>query len=185
MKKDYRDLCVICFGDSITEGYMVDSSLSYPSILERCIGIKCHNLGVSADTSIDGLKRMGQVDSCLIRVKKAFVLIEFGINDFFSGFSKGHFKENLKKIIEHILSKGHHPVILGFKLDYPGVAKWTLVYEELSDCYQIPLYPNIFHGLSTEAGDFFSDGLHPTQKGYEKLGSKICQFLLKGPLALL
>ncbi len=185
MSNDFADLSLICFGDSITEGYMVDSSLSYPSVLERCTGIRCYNLGVSADTSLDGLKRVGQVDSCLMGVKKAFVLIEFGINDFFSGFSKDHLKENLKKIMEHILSKGHHPVLIGFKLDHPGLAKWTQIYEELSQNYLIPLYPNIFHGLSSRKGDFLSDGLHPTPKGYEKIGSKICQFLLKGPLAFI
>ncbi len=169
---------LVCFGDSITEGYLVPSDSSYPSVLSRLLSMPCHNLGVSGDTTFDGLERFGQLTPYLEREYHIAVLIEFGINDFFIGFSKERFAINLSLMVEQVLYAGQLPVILGFEMDYPGVASWINVYENTAMRFSVPLYPNIFSGLFDIDGAFLSDGLHPSVIGYKRMAENIGKFLL-------
>ncbi len=170
---------IICFGDSITEGYMVEPSSSYPSRLSQILGIRCINLGVSGDTSSDGIRRIGELESALKETDTSLVLIEFGINDFFSLFPRRQTKANLGRLVEHIRTSGDSAALLGFDMDYPGVREWVTLYSELSSELGVALYPNVFTGLSKGAGDFLSDGLHPSSSGYEKMAKGIGQFIAR------
>ena len=168
---------VVCFGDSITEGYMVDEESSYPARLSKILNLKCINLGVSGDTSSAGLRRLGQLDEAIGAGQRSVVLIEFGINDFFMLYPRSETKANLERLINHIREKGQGPILIGFSMDYPGVPQWVSLYEELSEAQEVPLYPNVFHGLSKREGDFLSDGLHPSPSGYQKIAQGIGGFL--------
>ena len=170
---------IVCFGDSITEGYMVSKEASYPTLLSRLLGVNCVNLGVSGDTSYDALKRLGELNEHLSTDEQVLVLVEFGINDFFMAVPAKECESNLEKIMGHIHSMGHRSVLLGFNMDYPGVPEWMKLYRRLSEKCNIPLYPNIFEGLSKREGDFLSDGLHPNESGYSKIASGVGNFLLK------
>ena len=169
---------LVCFGDSITEGYLVPFDSSYPSVLSRLLSISCHNLGVSGETSFDGLKRFKQLASYLGRAHRVGVLIEFGINDFFMGFSKDQFGLNLSTMVERILSAGQLPIILGFKLNYLEAVSWSSVFEDTALRFSVPFYPNVFDGLANIDGAFLSDGLHPSVVGYKEMAKNIGNFLL-------
>ncbi len=169
---------IVCFGDSITEGYMVAETEAYPSVLSRLLGITCVNLGASGETTFDALRRLNHLDVHLRSAKSVPVLVEFGINDFFMAIPARECEANLKNILDYMGSKGHRPVLLGFYMDYPGVSQWTKLYSRLAKDHNVPLYPNIFKGLSKKEGDFLSDGLHPSASGYAKMASSICEFLL-------
>ena len=169
---------IVCFGDSITEGYMVAETEAYPSVLSRLLGITCVNLGVSGETTFDALRRLNHLDVHLRSAKSVPVLVEFGINDFFMAIPARECEANLKNILDYMGSKGHRPVLLGFYMDYPGVSRWTILYDRLAKGCNVPLYPDIFKGLSKKEGDFLPDGLHPSASGYAKMASSICDFLL-------
>ena len=173
---------IVCFGDSITEGYMVPNEAAYPTLLSRLLDVICVNLGVSGDTSYDAVARLGELDKHLASDGKTLVLVEFGINDFFMAVPAKECESNLEKIVEHIHSMGQRPVLLGFDMDYPGVPEWIKLYRRLSEKANIPLYPDIFKGLSKREGDFLPDGLHPNESGYFKIASGIYNFLLKNEL---
>ena len=52
---------IVCFGDSLTEGYGVPRNKSYPHYLAKQLALKPDqvlNVGRSGDTSADGLKRL-------------------------------------------------------------------------------------------------------------------------------
>jgi len=49
---------ILAFGDSITYGYGVHTSQSYPSVLASLLNRKVINAGVNGDTSEDGLSRL-------------------------------------------------------------------------------------------------------------------------------
>ncbi len=157
---------------------MVAESEAYPSVLSRLLGITCANLGVSGETTFDALRRLNHLDVHLRLAKNVLVLVEFGINDFFMAIPARECEANLKNILDYIGSKGHRPVLFGFYMDYPGVSHWTRLYGRLAKGCNVPLYPNIFKGLSKKEGDFPSDGLHPSASGYSKMASTICDFLL-------
>ncbi|HYE74634.1 MAG TPA: GDSL-type esterase/lipase family protein, partial [Blastocatellia bacterium] len=56
---------ILAFGDSLTAGYGLESSRSYPSLLqkrldERGYNYKVVNAGISGDTTAGGLRRIDQ-----------------------------------------------------------------------------------------------------------------------------
>jgi acyl-CoA thioesterase-1 len=73
---------IVCFGDSITAGFGLDVGQAYPELLQRDLdthGLKYRvvNMGVSGDTSQDGLARV----SLAVAEKPAIILLELGAND--------------------------------------------------------------------------------------------------------
>ncbi len=89
------------FGDSITEGYMIEPNTAYPYLIERKL-IQLHspfeviNAGISGDRSEDGLAR---IDLALQQVPDVFVL-ELGANDGLDGCSLVDLEKNLRAIIQ-------------------------------------------------------------------------------------
>src|SRR3984957_17829454 len=73
---------IVCFGDSLTAGFGLDSGQSYPDLLQRELDrggykYRVENLSVSGDTTQDGLARA----SMALDLKPAIVLVELGAND--------------------------------------------------------------------------------------------------------
>ena len=57
---------LICFGDSLTEGFGVKPGEAFPSLLQRefdakSLGYRIVNFGLSGDTTAGGLDRLPQV----------------------------------------------------------------------------------------------------------------------------
>ena len=73
---------IVCFGDSLTAGFGVDPGKSYPDLLQQEVDRRGYryrvvNLGVSGDTTQDGLERLPLV----LAEKPRIVVLEFGAND--------------------------------------------------------------------------------------------------------
>src|ERR1035438_5437165 len=73
---------IVCFGDSITAGFGLDAGQSLPALLQqdldrRGLVYRVVNLGVSGDTTQDGLARVFMA----LAEKPAVVVLELGGND--------------------------------------------------------------------------------------------------------
>src|SRR5215470_5508831 len=73
---------IVAFGDSLTEGYGLPQTLSYPSLLQRKLtaaGLNYDvvNAGVSGETSAGGVRRADWALDGDVRV----VILELGAND--------------------------------------------------------------------------------------------------------
>src|ERR1700736_1623687 len=71
-----------CFGDSITAGFGLDPGQSFPDLLQKDLDrrgfrYRVANLGVSGDTTQDGLARL----PLLLAEKPVIVILELGAND--------------------------------------------------------------------------------------------------------
>lgn len=170
-------MILACFGDSITEGYMVPEDCSWPSVLERLSKgrIKTLNLGISGETTLDAIKRINEVVSS----RPQMVFLEFGINDFFWGFPVESVKENLNTICKTFLDNDIKVILCGFDIKGQPLEKWKLMYKSLAGSYKLPLYEDIFSGLKREEDHFLPDGLHPNEEGYRVMSSRIFEFLKK------
>src|SRR6185437_14492409 len=94
---------IAAFGDSLTAGYGVEPGKSYPDFLQRRLdaaGYKYHvvNLGVSGDTTTDGLQRIPDV----LAVKPEIVLLEFGGNDGLRGLPVASTRANMTQMIQSL-----------------------------------------------------------------------------------
>lgn len=168
---------MICFGNSITEGYLVPPEASWPSQIEHMAALQTINYGVSGDTTIDALRRLEGV----LSEEADIAFIEFGINDFFMGISADLTLKNLEKITRAFWKKGIEVIIAGFSLQGLGTQKWEEAYAQLSNKLHVPFYENIFKGLEDCNKCFLPDGLHPNEKGYKIIAENIHIFLKGKP----
>ncbi|UCG38291.1 MAG: SGNH/GDSL hydrolase family protein [bacterium] len=104
----------VAFGDSITDGYGV--ARGFVSFLTERIArtfpeldLVTVNTGMSGDTSRGGLYRIGRD---VLEHNPAMVSINFGVNDAFSGISPSRFGENLRQMVEQIVSSGCARIVL-------------------------------------------------------------------------
>ncbi len=154
---------LVCFGNSITQGWRVREDQSWPWIIQQSLPFRVINAGISGETSLDGLRRLDSI----IELEPTWCIIEFGINDFYNGFTVEQTRTNLDAIINALKEHETRPALMGFDLREPASMPWTVMYRDLSDLHQIPLMPDLFTGLWGEDGTFMEDGLHPTAKGYQ------------------
>ncbi len=161
---------IAAFGDSISAGFGVEPGKSYPEDLQRLIdaaGYKYRvaNLGVSGDTTTDGVERL----SALLAVHPAIVIVEFGGNDGLRGQPVASAKANLVTILEAIRKSGAEIVLAGMSLprnygpEY--IHSFEQMYADLAKQYQVTLIPFLLEGVGGNAALTQSDGIHPTAEG--------------------
>ena len=182
---------IVCFGDSLTEGYgaskpgSVDKSKSYPAYLQKKVSRTVVNSGITGDTAAGGLAR---VEEDVLSYDPGLVVVLLGANDFFHLRPANETKSDLQAILNK-LKDGERKVYLA---SFIGDASWeeaafgmipgmtsglssTIVSLLLSD------YKRIFAELVAENRDIgyipniwtdvwgihMSDPIHPNAAGYE------------------
>ena len=157
-----KEKVLLCFGNSITEGWGVRHNESWPSLIQRSLPFQVHNAGISGETSADGLRRVEDT----LAARPTWCIIEFGINDFFNGFSTEQTRANIEKIIKAMKDHDIVPALMGFNLPYKEAGEWHRTFIALGEEHELPVMPDLFSGLWGKEGVFMPDGLHPTAKGY-------------------
>jgi acyl-CoA thioesterase-1 len=183
---DSRPL-IVCFGDSLTAGYGLDPSASYPADLQRRLDAAGYhyrvvNEGVSGDTTKDGLERVRQV----LARNPYLVVVEFGGNDGLRGLPVEHTRQTLAAMIQQIKQSGARVALAGISLppqygnDY--IAQFDAMYPTLAHQFRVPLLPFILQNVYGIPGDIQPDGVHPTAVGAKQVAvnvQKLIQPMLK------
>ena len=173
---------IAAFGDSLTEGFGVDPSHSYPEQLQRELDrlgypYRVVNLGVSGDTTTDGLARIDGV----LALKPAFVVLEFGANDGLRGLPVARAKANLEKMIAACRQTGAQVILAGITLppnygpEY--IRRFEAIYRDLAGQYQTPLIGFLLEGVAGSASYMQRDGLHPNAAGYARVAANVMKAL--------
>src|SRR5690349_15899201 len=92
---------IVVFGDSISAGFGLDPGQGFPELLQkdldsRGIRYRVVNLGVSGDTTQDGVARL----SMALAERPKIVLLELGGNDGLRGIPVSVTQANLSQMIE-------------------------------------------------------------------------------------
>jgi len=159
---------IIAFGDSLVQGIgSSDDQKNFVSILSQKIGRPIINLGVSGDTTADGLARLSELD----KYRPKIVLVLLGGNDYLKKVSSTNTFENLSKIIKNIQSRGAVVILLGVR---GGLFsdKFESEFEKLKDEYGTAYVPNVLEGLLMN-DKYMSDAIHPNDAGYKIIADKI------------
>jgi acyl-CoA thioesterase-1 len=174
---DTRPL-LLCFGDSLTAGYGTDPGQSYPDQLQLLLDAKGYryrvvNLGISGNTSKDGLER---IDRVLAR-HPAIVVVEFGGNDGLRGLPLEQTKANLATIITQLQSAHATVALAGITLppDYGKdyIAQLVAIYPALAKQYHVPLLPFLLQDVYGVPGDMQDDQTHATAKGNKQVALNV------------
>jgi acyl-CoA thioesterase-1 len=161
---------IVCFGDSLTAGFGLDAGQSYPDLLQRELDrrgykYRVENLGVSGDTTQDGLARV----SIALDLKPAIVVVELGANDGLRGQPVSGTERNLAQVIETFQKAKAGVLLLGITLppnygpDY--IKRFAAIYPELAAKYKVRLLDFMLAGVAGNPRLMQQDSLHPNAEG--------------------
>ena len=166
------DDVVLAFGDSLTAGYGVDKTQSYPSVLANLIGLKVINAGISGETTAEGLERLPEVLET--HQPKLVILLEGG-NDVLQKVSEAQIKSNLKQMIQLVQQSGAAVLLVGVPEKKLFGSSLDL-YSELASEHDIPTEDDIVANLMKRLS-MKSDYVHFNAQGYQALAQAIYEAL--------
>jgi acyl-CoA thioesterase-1 len=163
---------IVTFGDSLTVEHGVDERVNYPSQLQeelhqfRYSNYQIVNLGMSGDTTKDGLKRVDTI----FQHTPEIVIVAFGANDAFQRVPLEKTKNNLTEMLERI--RQHDAVILLAGIVPPPtrgigyISDFENMYQQLATQFDAVLMPSFLSGVMMRSKYNLSDNIHPHQFGY-------------------
>ena len=173
---------IVAFGDSVTAGYGLSRSESYPARLQerlRADGVDYHvvNAGILGDTSAGGLKRIDRAMEGDVR----FVVLALGANDIYYREPVSALKENLAGIIERVKSRGAQVVLAGMKAPIDAVPEYRKAvqeaYRDLARQYEVPFIPSFLDRVEMVESLNLRDGFHPNAKGTKIVAGTVYRVL--------
>lgn len=185
-----KPVLITAFGDSLTYGWMVRKG--YLDYLTEMLkdeypgsSVQFLNRGIPGDTAKDGLRRIGEVT----KKKADLVMVEFGLNDIYTGFTPDQFQDNLERIVKEIKASMDAEIALltsvyiNMPREYAAVLKFyeriNIVGEKNSIAVvNVHSYweRSIKKGVDIHAL-LQGDGVHPTEEGYRLFAEAVmCLF---------
>ena len=161
---------IVAFGDSLTAGYGLPLSDSYPAQLQKKLeadgyAYEVVNAGVSGDTTAGGLQRIDWALEGDVKV----VVLELGANDILRGLPVTEMKKNLSGIISRARARGARVLLAGMEAPTnTGPEYRREVHEAFLDLARTPDVAFIPFFLDRVAGVAplnQSDGIHPNAEG--------------------
>lgn len=165
---------ILAFGDSLVQGVGASNQdNNFVSFLSARVALPIINLGVSGDTTADGIARLSELD----KYNPKIILLLLGGNDHLRKVPIGETFINLGKIIENIQARGAVVILLGVKGNLFG-DKFEPEFEKLRDKYHTAYVSNVLDGLFGNT-KYMSDTIHPNDIGYKMIADRIYPVLLK------
>jgi acyl-CoA thioesterase-1 len=175
---------IVAVGDSLTAGYGLDESESYPALLEQQLQATGYryrvvNAGVSGETTSGTLSRI----EWILTLAPDIVILETGANDGLRGIDPRLAEENIRQILR-ILKKEDVVVLLaGMKMVWnlgPAyVARFNRIYPRLAEDFDVVFFPFFLEGVAMHNDLILGDGIHPNGRGYKKITENIYPYVLE------
>jgi acyl-CoA thioesterase-1 len=169
---------LVCFGDSITAGYGLQSGQSYPDALQHKLSHsgynwKVINQGTSGATTKDAVASLPTI----LALHPEIVIVEFGGNDGLRGLPLDVTRRNLDTVLT-ALTAAHIKVLLaGITLppnygpDY--IHAFEAIFRDMAAKHHTAFVPMIYKNLANVPGTIQPDGIHPTAKGSELIADTL------------
>lgn len=163
---------IVAFGDSLVAGQGATVGNDFVSLLSDKLGRPIINLGVSGDTTRDGLARLDEV----VALDPGTVILLLGGNDYLRRIEVGETEANLSSVIEELQSEGAMIVLLGVR---GGVLRdgRRSMYHDLSRRYGTLYVPDVLSGIFGRT-ELMADSIHPNDAGYAIIADKVYRVLV-------
>ncbi len=163
---------LVCYGDSITAGYGLQSGQSFPDALQRDLNAhgyhyKVSNQGTSGATTKDAVAGL----NVILRLHPEIVIVEFGGNDGLRGLPLDQTRNNLDTVLTALHNAHIKALLAGITLppnygpDY--IRRFDQIFRDLAAKHHVAFVPMIYENLLSVPGTIQADGIHPTAKGSE------------------
>lgn len=165
---------IVAFGDSLTEGYGLDETEAWPSLLNERLKkegkpFRVINAGVSGETSQGALSRVEWV----LKMKPDIVILETGANDGMRGIDPRLTRENIDRIVAKLQGAGAKVVLAGMKMLASLGASFTrsfeAIYPDIARNRNLVFIPFILEGVAGVRDLNLSDGIHPNAQGHRMM----------------
>ncbi len=171
---------ILFFGDSITAGYGLETTLAFPALIQEKIKqsgwrFNVINAGLSGDTSAGGLRRI----DWLLREPLDVFILELGGNDGLRGTSPEVTKQNLQAIINQVRLKNPdaHIILAGMQvppnLGQAHTKRFQEIFPELAQENELTLIPFILKDVGGISRLNQPDGIHPTAEGHKIISETV------------
>ncbi len=175
---------IVAVGDSLTAGYKLDESESYPVVLEKKLqaagyNFKVVNAGVSGETSSGTLSRI----QWILTLKPDIVILETGANDGLRGIDPKLIEKNLREILQILKERKVVVLLAGMKMVWNlgpiYVASFNRIYPQLAKEYGTIFMPFFLDGVAMKRDLTVGDGIHPNAQGYKKVTENIYPYVVQ------
>ena len=175
---------ILVLGDSLSEGFLLNSSEAWPMLLVeklRAAGLdfEVTNASQSGGTTTGGLARL----PAHLKKKSDIFIVELGINDAFRGVPVEQIAANLQTIIDQVrnANPGVQVVIAGMQLPDPGadsyIRDFGQMYLDLASKNHAVLIPYLLEGVGGNPALNLSDRIHPNAAGHKLLAENVWRVL--------
>lgn len=170
---------IVFFGDSLTAGYGLPESQSFPALIQQKINslqlpYRVINEGLSGETSAGGKNRIVSFNQPI----DVFVL-ELGINDILRGITVTETVSNLQFIIDLVKIKQPLVKLVLLGMELPSfltgyiLTEFKIIFRQLADRNSMAFVPFLLHGIAGNRLLNLADGVHPNAKGYEIIAGNV------------
>ncbi len=173
---------IVAFGDSLTAGFGLRQSESYPALLQKKLdadGFKYEvvNAGVSGETSAGGLRRIDWALEGGVKI----VIVELGGNDILRGQPIPAMTRNLGEIIERAKSKGAAVLLAGMEAPTNTGADYRnevhAAFQDMAREHRVALIPFLLDKVAGVDSLNQADGIHPNAEGAKMVVETVYRFL--------
>src|ERR1043166_1648328 len=158
---------ILVFGDSLSDGFMLQRSEAYPALLAQKLdaaglNFQVTNASAAGGTTQGGLERL----PAHLKHRIDILVLELGINDAFHGLPVDQIENNLQQIIDKVKARNPNVriVIAGMQLpnyateDY--VSAFGKMFAELAAKNGAALVPYLLEGVAGDPSLNLADGIH-------------------------
>lgn len=175
---------IVALGDSLTAGFGVELTESYPAMLqekltEDGLSFRVINAGVSGETSSGTLSRLGWI----LSQEPHIVILVIGANDGLRGIDTILVEDNITKIIQQLRENGIVTVLGGMKMVRNLGDEYTrdfdAIYPRLANRFNLIFMPFFLEDVASESALNQADGIHPNEQGYRVITDNIYPYVLQ------
>jgi acyl-CoA thioesterase I len=175
---------ILVFGDSLSDGFRLKRSETYPALLAkklRAAGLNflVTNASASGGTTDGGLERLPPH----LKHKIDILILELGINDAFRGVPIEQIKSNLQEIIDRVKAKNPNTRVVIAGMQLPGyhgddyVSAFGQMFADLGAKNGAALVPYLLEGVAGNPALNGPDGIHPNAAGQKILAENVWRVL--------
>lgn len=163
---------LLCLGDSLTEGYGIDTDHVWVNLVAKDLNIEVINTGISGDTTTGMLARCERL---LLEHRPTHIIILGGTNDLWFGLKDEFIISNIQAISRHAKYYGVE-VLIGLPTLFYNLNETNFIQENYSESIRhfrktlinycnLEGKPYIDFFLNMTSEHFLDDGLHPNGDG--------------------
>jgi acyl-CoA thioesterase-1 len=175
---------ILVFGDSLSDGFMLQRSEAYPALLAKKLqaaglNFQVTNASAAGGTTEGGLERLPPH----LKHRIDIFILELGINDAFRGLPVDQIQNNLQQIIDKVKARNPNVrvVIAGMQLPNYGaedyVSAFGKMFGDLASKNGAVLVPYLLEGVTGDPSLNLADGIHPNAAGQKILAENVWRVL--------